>query len=184
MLALLGFGFYIFRFLVRKDYEQQGQLSNLTSWLEVVFFATHGMASYTFLPAKFPGMPPLPENNLQVWFGFGLAGLGLVLTLWAMSGLGFEKSVGQDVEGLNRSGFYKYIRNPQIVFYTILLFGYSSLWPSWYSLGWLLVYAQAAHWMVRAEEEHLTHLFGNAYTLYCQEVGRYLPKLWRGNHDK
>jgi len=172
------FGFLVFRVFVRRDYEHKGELSKLSITLEFLIFALHTNLCYTFLPVKWPLLPALPENKILLGFGFGLIAVGLVMTLWAMSGLGFEKAMGHDQKkGLKHSGFYQHVRNPQIVFYGILLIGLTFLWPSLYALGWLLVYAAIAHMMVRTEEEHLLRIYRDEYREYCEEVGRYFPKL-------
>ena len=178
-LTALVFGYYVFRVSVRRDYESKGELSKYSTTLEFLIFALHANLSYTFIPAKWPLLPPLPENKLLLGFGFGLMALGLIMTLWTMSGLGFKKTLGHNQHsGLKRTGFYNYVRNPQIVFYSIIIIGLAMLWPSLYALGWLLVYAAIAHMMVRTEEEHLLRVFGDEYREYCKEAGRYLP---RGN---
>jgi protein-S-isoprenylcysteine O-methyltransferase Ste14 len=170
------FGFLVFRVFVRKDYEHKGGLSKLSTTLEFLIFALHANLCYTFLPVRWPLLPALPENKFQLGFGFGLMAVGLLLMLWAMSGLGFKKAIGHDQkEGLKRSGFYQRVRNPQIIFYGLLLVGLATLWPSLYALGWLLVYAAIAHMMVRTEEEHLLRIFGDEYREYCEETGRYFP---------
>ncbi len=170
-------GYIVFRVFVRRDYETKGKLSTLSSALEILIFAVLANLSYTFIPAKWPGLPSLPTNSLLLVLGFGLMAAGLIFTLWSMSGLGFKKSVGQDAEGLDRSGFYHHVRNPQICAYTLIVIGVAVLWPSLYALGWVLVFFTVAHMMIITEEEHLERLFGDAFTDYCNEVPRYLPKL-------
>ncbi len=106
-------GYITFRFFVRKDYEGKGKLSNFSTLLEFLTFAVHANLSYIFLPAKWPAFPAFPEIQFQVVIGLLLLLVGLGLTLWAMSGLGFQKTFGQEQVGLNQQGFYQYTRNPQ-----------------------------------------------------------------------
>lgn len=176
-LFTLAFGYLVFRVFVRRDYATKGKLSAASTILEFVIFALHANLAYTFLEAQWPDIPPLPASKLQVWFGLGLIVLGAGLTLWAMSGLGFKKAVGQQTEGLNRAGFYQYARNPQLVFYSLLLLGIVILWPSVYALGWYILFLVIAQMMVKTEEEHLLRLFGEDYQRYCRQVPRYLPRL-------
>ena len=68
-------------------------------------------------------------------------------------------------EGLKKAGFYKFSRNPQILFYGIALVGMALLWPSLAALGWVLVYCLIAEMMVRTEEEHLLKIFGKEIML-------------------
>jgi protein-S-isoprenylcysteine O-methyltransferase Ste14 len=55
----------------------------------------------------------------------------------------------------------------------LIVIGYALLWPTWHSLGWVLLYALIAHVMVITEEEHLRGVHGEAYLRYCQRVPRY-----------
>lgn len=173
-LLTIAFGYLVFRLFVRKEYRQKGKLTNFATFLEFLIFAAHGHLSYTFLPAPYPEMPPLPENQIQTIIGVGLMVLGISFMLWAMSGLGFLKAFGQDTKTLNRFGFYQYTRNPQILFYGVAIIGMVVLCPSFYALGWLLVYAVIAHMMIITEEEHLLRLYKDDYEQYCEDVPRYL----------
>lgn len=177
ILSFLLFGYFVFRVYIRQDYEKNGKLSTFSGALEFLIFAVHANLSYTFLPVKWPGLPPLPANSLLLISGFGLMVVGLILTLWSMSGLGFKKAVGQEIGGLDRLGFYQYVRNPQISAYALIVIGLALLWPSFYSLGWVLVFFAIAHMMVKTEEEHLLKIFKEEYKEYCKEVGRYFPKI-------
>ena len=177
LLSYLGYllvSWFVFRRLVRGDYLRSGKLTGWSASAETGIFFVHGMLSYLHLPAEFPGMPPLPE---QVWLnvlGFSLIGIGLAGTLIAMSRLGFGVSVGQESGGVRDAGFYAWSRNPQIVFYTILILGYGLLWLNSLTVVWIGAYLLTAHWMVTTEEEYLTTKFGQEYLDYCQKVPRYL----------
>ena len=178
-LLTLVFGYFVFRVIVRRDYKKKGKLSSFATFLEFLIFAAHANLSYTFLPAPYPEIPPLPENCAQTTLGIDLLLVGIFFTLWAMSGLGFKKAFGQDPGYLNRAGFYQYTRNPQILSYGVALLGIATLWASLYSLGWLLIYGIIAHMMVVTEEEHLLGIYKEAYEDYCQETPRYFPTFWR-----
>jgi len=167
--------YYVFRIVVRKDYRNKGELSNFSTALEFLIFAVHANLSYTYLPAAYPKMPPFPDNQIQTILGIGLLVIGIFLTIWTMSGFGFKKAIGQDTQTLHRVGFYKYTRNPQLVFYGIAILGMPVIWPSLYALGWIILYLIIAHMMVITEEEHLLRIYGEDYEIYCKEVPRYLP---------
>lgn len=166
-------GYWVFRVKVLGDYRRLGKLTALSSWLEILIFALHANLMYIYLPAPWPELPPLPGNPFHLT-GSGLLILGgLVLTLSTMSNLGFKKAVGQDTETLHNRGWYRHTRNPQLVFYFILLVGWASLYPDWLGLLWLFVYVCIAHWMVLTEEEHLENLYGQDYRDYQKDVPRY-----------
>ncbi len=52
--------------------------------------------------------------------------------------------------------------------------GFALLWPSWYAVGWVILYAVIAYTMVLTEEEYLRRAFGAEYERYCRRVPRYL----------
>jgi len=75
---------------------------------------------------------------------------------------------------LKTTGFYKLTRNPQIVLSFPMVLGIALRWPSWYALGWMLLFVAMIHMMVITEEEHLRDVFGEEYVRYCKKVPRYL----------
>lgn len=175
---MLLFGYLVFRVAVRRDYERKGRLSAVSILLECLVFFLHANLSYTFLPAKWPVLPSLPDNEFYSALGLSFLAIGLMITLWSMISLGVRKALGQQTDSLYRSSFYQYSRNPQIVAYGLAVIGFALLWPSIYGLGWILIYGAIAHMMVRTEEEHLGRMFGSEYRNYCEEVPRYLPWPW------
>ena len=91
-----------------------------------------------------------------------------------MAWFGLRRAFGLEVNTLRRTGPYRLTRNPQLVGFGMVLVGALLLWPSWYTLGWLLLYPIVAHMMVLTEEEHLRDVFGEEYAAYCERVPRYL----------
>ena len=67
-LLTILFAYYVFRVVVRKDYEEKGKLSNYATVLEFLIFAVHANLSYTFLPAPYPKMPLYPESQFQKYW--------------------------------------------------------------------------------------------------------------------
>ena len=125
---LLITAFVIFRIIVRGDYRRRGKLTVLSTILEVLIFALHANFSYLFLPVKWPAMPPLPENPIHRIASLAVMIGGLLLTLGVMARFDFRRAVGQKVEGVYETGFYRFTRNPQIIAYTLVVVGYASLW--------------------------------------------------------
>ncbi len=173
---LLTLAHIIFRGIVRRDYRKNGKLGWFASFLEFVIFAAHINSAYLFLPSDWPTIPKIPDNRFQAILGLCFFGIGLLLVLFSMSYLGFKKAFGQKVNGLKQTGLYSMTRNPQIIFYSILIAGLAIIWLSWYSFVWVILYFIIAHWMIITEEEHLRNVFGKPYEQYCQQVPRYL---WR-----
>jgi protein-S-isoprenylcysteine O-methyltransferase Ste14 len=92
---------------------------------------------------------------------------------------GLRRAFGWQVEGLVRSGLYRVTRNPQLVGGVLMVIGPALLWPSWYALGWVLLYGVVGHLMVMTEEEHLHQVHGEEYERYCEQTPRYLGRWWK-----
>lgn len=168
--ALLVFGALVFR-RSGKDYQQHDSLSHLSVFLTVLVFLLHGISSLLYLDSR-----PDTIDTSNPLFGISvvlIAG-GLVLLLTSMGRLGGRKTLGRDPSGLYCASIYRHSRNPQVVFYGLVVIGYALLWPSWQGAVWVLVYAVLAHLMVRTEETHLKQKYGKEYVEYCEVTPRYV----------
>jgi protein-S-isoprenylcysteine O-methyltransferase Ste14 len=90
-----------------------------------------------------------------------------------MASMGYSLTMGNKPGKLKETGIYRFTRNPQLILYNFLLIGFALLWPSWYSIPWIIIYYILAHMMVKSEEEHLSRLFDTSYEDYCKRVPRY-----------
>lgn len=174
---LLGLAWLIFRVVVRRDYRRHGRLTWPSVLLEVLIFALHANFSYLYIPAEWPALPSLPESPFHRTLGLVIVAAGLTGLVLGMANLGFRRAFGQQVDEPQQSGLYGITRNPQLLMYGLALIGYALLWPSWYALAWLGLYAAIAHIMVLTEEEHLRRVGGETYAGYCERVPRYIPLL-------
>jgi len=176
---LISAAFALYRLRFRKEYTLKGRLSVLSILLELGLLTGHAYQSYLFLPVVFPALPRLPTSPLRLGAGFCLILMGGLTMIFAVLWLGSQKTFGRECYELKRSGIYKWIRNPQITGYGVVLVGFAVLWPSLYALGWVFLYGAITHLSVRTEEEHLLRLFGEDYECYCSETPRYVPLPWR-----
>jgi protein-S-isoprenylcysteine O-methyltransferase Ste14 len=156
---------------VGRDYERQGELTAFSSFLEVLIFALHGMASYLFLDSD---LGQVRLGNPVTILAIVAMVVGLALLGVAMGGLGMKRSVGQEVTALKESGLYRWSRNPQIVTYGLFIIGYAMLWPSWSGAVWVIIYWLIGHKMVLTEEAHLKQVYGQAYASYYSRTPRYI----------
>ena len=175
-ILLLLFAYVVFRRLVRADYRDRGHLGPLASILQLCVFAGYFSFPYLFNPVEWAWFwrHTGPTPAVIHWAGLGVICLGFILAFGTMAWFGIGKAFGLKVEGITKQGLYKFSRNPQILGGYLLVIGTVLQWPSWYALGWLVMYGILAHWMVITEEEHLLRLFGEEYQSYCSEVRRYL----------
>ena len=163
-------GALVFRRLSR-DYALHGRLTGTSTALQISLFVLHGASSYVLLDSH---LSAIDTANPLFGFALVLIGGGLVLLLTTMGRFGVKRAVGQEASGLTCSGMYRKSRNPQVVFYGIVVVGYSLLWPSWTGVIWVILYAVLAEMMVRMEESHLKRAYGAEYVDYCTSTPRYM----------
>jgi protein-S-isoprenylcysteine O-methyltransferase Ste14 len=168
---LLGTGVFILRVLVRRDYRRMGKLSIWVAGLQSLLFFTYGGFPILYLANDWP--------VVHVAWGLHVVGLSLLvaglafLFLW-MVRLGVLKSLGRGERRLEKEGIYRFTRNPQAMACGLFVLGFALLWPSWFAMGWVLLFCFLIHLMVLTEEEHLTRTYGDEYREYCKKVPRYL----------
>jgi protein-S-isoprenylcysteine O-methyltransferase Ste14 len=170
---LLGFAMFVF-WRVRIDYRNRGKLTLVSAILQFLVIFFHGVASYSFLDNTGPAGPRLRVLAL------GIMMVGLAGALVGMAQLSLGDTFGRSVKGLRNEGFYRFSKNPQLVFYLVILVGYVLLQPAWEGLAWLSLYLAIAHVMVLSEEEHLRRVFVQEYEDYCRKTYRYLGFPRRG----
>ena len=103
-----------------------------------------------------------------------LSALGFVVAFGTMFWFGLRRAFGRQTAGLIQSGPYRWSRNPQILGGYLLVIGTVVQRPSFYALGWVLLYGIIAQMMIVTEEEYLQIQYGEAYDQYCAHVPRYL----------
>jgi protein-S-isoprenylcysteine O-methyltransferase Ste14 len=178
---LLIAAFIIFRIIVRRDYERRGRLTLLSTLLESLIWDPYFGFPYIYNSSSWPAfwLSDQDVNPVLRYAGMILIGVGLAMTLAAMTLLGFGRSLGQEVNVLKQNGLYGLTRNPQIMAGSLMILGIALRWPSWYALGWVILFAVMAHMMVLTEEEHLRAIHGEEFVRYCAQVPRYLGFLKR-----
>jgi len=176
-LLLVG-GLIILRVVVRRAYRERGRLTPVACTLQAVLFFIYGGFPVLYLHADWPAVQ---VNPVQQALGLFLLYGGLVMMFYGMIILGVLRSLGLGQTGLNQYGLYRFTRNPQALACGAYVVGFALLWPSWYALGWAILYAILIHAMVVTEEEHLRRLHGHSYDYYRRKAPRYLGK--RQKHE-
>jgi uncharacterized SAM-binding protein YcdF (DUF218 family) len=166
----------IFRILVRRDYQRVGRLRPLTAVLEFLIWG-----AFVCFPCIYNAsdwwlvwLAEMSVGPLLRIMGWGLIVIGMGVVIIAMGRLGARRTIGQTGEALERRWPYQASRNPQIVGFGLAVVGIALLWPSWYALGWVVLYGVIAHMMVLTEEEHLRNQYGEGFARYGERVPRYL----------
>ena len=101
--------------------------------------------------------------------GLALFGGGLVLLALAVAAF-----ASPAVEGVRRTGVYRFSRNPMYVAYFLCFLGCALLAQSPPLAVLVLVFQGSAHWVILAEERWCSQRFGEAYLQYMRTVRRYL----------
>jgi protein-S-isoprenylcysteine O-methyltransferase Ste14 len=158
---------------VSRDYARIGRLMRATTALQVGLFALHGASSYLFLESDFAAL-----DAASPLFGFALVliGGGLILLVSTIGRFGVSRTMGNATGSLVCAGMYRKSRNPQLLFYGIVVVGYALLWPSWTGAIWVALYVALGLMMVRVEEQHLKRTHGKDYVDYCVRTPRFLVK--------
>ena len=170
--------FALFRVRTRREYMEKGKLSPLSSLLELIVWLAYAAIPYIYNPPCWPYVwscrPWAPAAVAGI--GYGLTVFGALIGFGSMAWLGVRRSFGRRVGDLLASGPYSFSRNPQIVGGTLMITGVAWLWPSWYALGWAVLWPVMFHPMVLTEEEHLQRIFGEGYRRYSEQVARYIGR--------
>ena len=171
-IVFLGFAYFVFRVIIKKNYKNNMRLTSISYTLEILVFAIHANSIYLILPSKWPNFPPFPENQYILVVSAIVFGFGLAILLISWFGLGTKQSLGIGKNKLETGGLYNYSRNPQLVGYGIMLIAFTLIYFSYLVLIWFLLYIAVSYFMVKSEEEFLERTFNEAYKAYCAQVPR------------
>ncbi len=169
-------GHRAFRVMARADYERMGHLSRTCSLLELIMWLGYIAIPWIFNPSCWP-IPWACPAWTPVGVAFGalvLISLGALLGFGSMAWLGIGRSFGRPEAALYASGPYQWTRNPQLVGGSAMVIGIALLWPSFFAVGWVVLWGALGHWMVLTEEEHLRRTLGEPYDHYFARIPRYL----------
>jgi protein-S-isoprenylcysteine O-methyltransferase Ste14 len=164
----------ILRVLVPRDYQKRGKLSPGITILQALLFFVYGGFPTIYLENDWPIIHG-PKSIKTI--GLFLIILGLAGIIFGMSHIGVMRSMGRGSPFLKTSGLYQVTRNPQALACGLYVVGFLILWPSWFALGWSLLYIPLIHMMVLSEEEHLSRVHGQSYQDFCKNTPRYFPSL-------
>ena len=174
---------------VRRDYTEQGKLTKLSSFLQIIIFALHAQLftcsywdlslvptdKYLSVSYWLKTAPDFSGSFISLIIGSCLAVVGILILGLGFKGLeSFARADGQRVDKLISKDIYQFTRNPQIIGYGLIVLSVPFFWNSLLALIAALVYWVGARMMVMAEEEHLHGVFGQEYDEYCKRTPRYL----------
>jgi len=172
---LLCFSYWVFNHLVARDYLTRGKLGWKAAAMQLLVFLGFFLFPYTYMPVEWT-WDWLPNGTWNRLAALVLVGLGMIVAFGTMIWFGMGRAFGFKVEGIVKTGPYRYSRNPQMLGGWIMVLGVFAYQPSLNNLGWVIIWGIIGHWMVRNEEIHLHRQFGIEYEEYCAETPRYI--LW------
>lgn len=134
------------------------------------------------------GCPRLwPVTIAQAIIASLLIIIGLAMSIWAIvymrhKGDGnpmdaFGHEVAPRTRYLMTDGPYRLSRNPMLTGIFLYLIGCGVWLLTWQSAAFFAVFVSIMLLQVRSEEKRLHRDFGEAYTAYCQQTGRFFPKM-------
>ncbi|MFN2213704.1 MAG: methyltransferase family protein [Anaerolineales bacterium] len=169
---LLILAYFVFNHIVARDYLQKGRLGRVSAILQLLIFVAFFCFPYLYLPAQW-AWDWMPNGTWNKLAALVLVCLGMLVAFGTMIWFGIAHAFGLKMDGIVKSGPYRYSRNPQMLGGWVIVVGIFVYQPSLYSLVWLLIWAIIGHWMVTNEEIHLRRQFGEDFDRYCTETPRY-----------
>jgi protein-S-isoprenylcysteine O-methyltransferase Ste14 len=168
----------IFRRILRRGYEQHQRLTLIPFFLQILIWGLFFAFPCIYNPYDWAWSQSHTSEVIPVlgFLGWACVGIGLLILVISMAWLGWSRSSGLEARRLETTGPYRFTRNPQLMGGVLLIIGYILLWPSWYALGWLVLFAVMMHMMVLTEEEYLRCIYGEEFEQYCKQIPRYLGR--------
>lgn len=136
-----------------------------------------------YVPLLITSDKDVSKDLIYLAIGILLLLMGAVIylsTLWDFASFGKGTPLPLDPPNkLVVRGLYRFTRNPMYWGVLLVITGWAGIFAS----RWLLVYALGVGVVVHLfvvfyEEPKLILLFGKEYEAYCQNVGRWTPKMW------
>ena len=163
-------------------------------WASVKLFLKTSLFTLV-MPGTFAVLVPLhlagdrtSGGGAPLGLALGLFAIGVVLYLrsaWDFAAFG--KGTPAPIDAPSRlvvRGFYRYMRNPMYVAVLTVIAGWAALFRAPVLVAYAVVVFVVFYLFVRFyEEPRLAREFGNEYAEYRERVGRWLPRIPRGDVD-
>lgn len=179
--ALIVAAYYAVDFVLMAHYDRERAKQKSGRNWKFTLFALTAAALIILQPLLLPGLSLTVQASWGIWIqilGIALAGLGLVIHVWARIHLGrfyaerVEVIAGHQVID---SGPYAYVRHPIITSFFLLVTGLALINPALPTVL-LVIYT---YWdfsgAARKEEHKLSQL--PDYSAYAEHTPRFLPRM-------
>ncbi len=179
--ALIVLAYYVVDFVLIAHYDRERATQKSGRNWKFTLFALTVAAIIVLQPLLLPGLSLTIQASWAIWIqvlGVVLAGLGLVVHVWARIHLG--RFYAERVEVISGhqvidTGPYAYVRHPIISSFFLLVIGLALINPA-LPTALLVIYT---YWdfsgAARKEEQKLSQLPG--YSAYMQRTTRFFPQV-------
>ena len=189
------FIFFAFSFAKPQSPRDWRSFGAFSAFIVALFTEMYGVPLTIYLlsgwlQSRYPGLDPFSHNAGHLWWTlFGMQGsphLGILHILSALLiGGGFillsaawrVLYTAQKSRHLAMTGPYAYVRHPQYVAFSVIMFGFLLQWPTILTLAMFpLLVAMYVH-LAHTEERDAWAEFGEAYDRYAAATPGWIPQL-------
>lgn len=155
----------------------------VAAWIAAPFVTAYLLYRADLSPAALPAFarPVLVTPALYLPAAL-IAVLSFIATLicWKKMGKSWRMGINPgEKTTLIVTGPYSYVAHPIYALQQLLALASLAILPSPWMLVVALIEILFLNWEASREEQHLTSVHGDAYTLYRKQVGRFAPRSWR-----
>jgi protein-S-isoprenylcysteine O-methyltransferase Ste14 len=104
----------------------------------------------------------------------GISGLILLILSLILYCVSIIRFASPDALGINKTGLYRFSRNPMYVAFFFYFLGVCMLTRSWILLVILVIFQISVHFLITSEERWCREKFGEPYEEYMLKVRRYI----------
>lgn len=161
----------------KKDY---GKVNKSTLFLSAAILGYLGLVVVYVLLPDLIAWAYLSLPTLIRWLGFGLALIGIGLTLLTHRTLGMQYSARLEIQkehNIITEGIYNHVRHPMYISLNTFSFAMSLMSSNLLLIIFSLLVMLPFPWIARQEESMLIDQFGDEYRNYMGRTGRFFPRI-------
>lgn len=158
---------YVFMRMISREAMKRANFFPPTEGKEQIAFYAYQITSIILFIYLF--FNSIELKTILNYLGLIIYLIGMILYMKSI--IDFSKP---QAGGINKSGLYKYSRNPMYVAFFLYFLGCSLLIDSWIYFSILIVFQISVHYLILSEERWCIEKFGEEYKEYMNKVRRYI----------
>lgn len=181
VMAVFYIAYFTKMFLQRRKGVKTDQIGKGSKPKEVLCIErTMKVATYAIVPVELVGILwrlQIWEIPALCWAGIGIAAVGVTVFILAMVTMRDSWRAGipeVDQTALVTTGIYRFSRNPAFLGFDLMYLGFLIAFFHPIHLAFAGFAVVMLHLQILQEERFLTHTFGEEYTTYKEQTGRYV----------